>query len=190
MVIGIFILAILAGNFEMIKEDLHFITRINPPYTEPIHEREAMDFSFKQTNELKIAFTGMIRLYQVFVSPQGPPACNFTVTCSQFLSRAVRKYGFIHGVFIGADRLTRCTHGTRRLYKIDPITGKAIDYPVDAYYLFSRPRIVRTVSQTSSSPTGGEESTHQSSSPIGTEESSHSSSSPIGGEELKKGGSQ
>jgi putative component of membrane protein insertase Oxa1/YidC/SpoIIIJ protein YidD len=157
MVVTIIIITLIAGQTESIQEDLRFITRVNPAYTQPSREREDLDFNFRQTNELRLAFTGMIRLYQIFVSPQGPPACNFTVTCSQFLSRAVRKYGFIHGVLMGADRLTRCTHSTRRLYEIDDVTGKAIDYPVEAYYLFSRPRIVRTVSYTSSSPTGGEE---------------------------------
>ena len=140
-------LFISSSDHEVIQDDLHFITEMNPVYRIQEKVRESSGFSFRQTNEIKLAFTGMIRLYQIFVSPQGPPSCNFTVTCSQFLSRAVRKYGFIHGILMGADRLTRCTHGTRHLYTIDPSTGKAIDHSVDAYYLFSRTRIKRNNSQ-------------------------------------------
>lgn len=133
-------LVLIAGPDDMIKQDLEFIIEINPVYAAPIREREVSGFSFRQTSEIKLAFTGLIRLYQIFVSPQGPPSCNFTVTCSQFLSRAVRKYGFVHGIFMGADRLTRCTHSTRNLYTIDYKTGKAIDYPIDTYYLNSKYR--------------------------------------------------
>jgi putative component of membrane protein insertase Oxa1/YidC/SpoIIIJ protein YidD len=135
--------SLIAGNAKSFQEDLRFITRVNPAYTQPSREREDLDFNFRQTNEIRLTFTGMIRLYQIFVSPQGPPACNFTVTCSQFLSRAVRKYGFIHGVLMGADRLTRCTHSTRYLYQIDDATGKAIDYPIDTYYLFTKQKRLR-----------------------------------------------
>jgi putative membrane protein insertion efficiency factor len=136
-----FLLSLITAQPEAIREDLRFITTINPVYVEPAHEKENADFRLRQTNEIKLVFTGMIRLYQIFVSPQGPPSCNFTVTCSQFLSRAVRKYGFIHGVLMGADRLIRCTHGTRHLYQIDDATGKAIDYPIETYYLFTKQRI-------------------------------------------------
>lgn len=168
---------------DAIQADLRFITEINPVYHRPEKQREVSGFSFRQTNEIKLAFTGIIRLYQIFISPQGPPSCNFTITCSQFLSRAVRKYGFIHGVLIGADRLTRCTHGTRHFYEIDKETGKAIDYPVDGYYLFSRSRIVAPFSSTPSSFDDAQD--RPSYPPI-----KGGGSTRTGGEELKEGGSQ
>lgn len=154
----IIIFHLVAGHSEDMHEDLRFITEINPVYARAGREHREADFSLRQTNEIKLAFTAMIRLYQIFVSPQGPPACNFTVTCSHFLSRAVRRYGFIHGVLMGADRLTRCTSSTRQLYGIDEATGRAIDYPVDAYYLFSRSRTVKPSSSTLSPSINGGES--------------------------------
>jgi putative component of membrane protein insertase Oxa1/YidC/SpoIIIJ protein YidD len=98
-------------------------------------EHAASSFTFRQTSELKLAMSGMVRVYQVFVSPQGPPSCNFTVTCSHFLTRAVQKYGFVHGLLMGGDRLFRCNRGGRKFYRIDPGTGHAIDYPVETYYI-------------------------------------------------------
>ena len=143
-----FLLLFSASDHGAIQDDLRFINKVNPVYDIPEKQREISGFSLRQINEIKLAFTGMIRLYQIFISPQGPPSCNFTVTCSQFLSRAVRKYGFIHGIFMSADRLTRCTHGTRHLYEIDPTSGKAIDHPIEAYYLFSRAKIKRKSADT------------------------------------------
>jgi putative component of membrane protein insertase Oxa1/YidC/SpoIIIJ protein YidD len=145
--ICLFLLFISAADHDAIQTDLTFITDINPVYRIPEKQRETSEFSLRQTNEIKLAFTGMIRLYQIFVSPQSPPTCNFTVTCSQFLSYAVRKYGFAHGILMGADRLTRCTHGTRYLYEIDPVTGRAIDHSIEAYYLFSRSRVKRNITE-------------------------------------------
>ena len=141
MTVCFILLSLFTTSHERIQSDLRFINEVNPVYGTPVRVKEISGFSFRQTNEIKLTFTGMIRLYQIFISPQGPPTCNFTVTCSQFLSRAVRKYGFIHGVLMGADRLTRCTHGTRHLYEIDLSTSRAIDHPVDAYYLFTSPRV-------------------------------------------------
>ncbi|UCC13126.1 MAG: membrane protein insertion efficiency factor YidD [candidate division WOR-3 bacterium] len=104
-------------------------------------ERTASSFTFKQTSELRLIMSGLVRTYQIFVSPQGPPSCNFTVTCSHFLTRAVQKYGIVHGLLMAGDRLFRCTRGGRRFHRIDSRTGHAIDYPVDTYYIRTSRRI-------------------------------------------------
>ncbi|HEC78903.1 MAG TPA: membrane protein insertion efficiency factor YidD [candidate division WOR-3 bacterium] len=143
---GIICSIILFSNMTLstqMKEDLSFLMFRSQSEKTAVRRDSKADFHFRQTSELKLVFTGFIRLYQLFVSPQGPPSCNFTVTCSHFLSRAVKKYGFVHGLLIGSDRLTRCIRGGRKYYAIDPVTKKAIDYPVDSYYIGTSRRVVQ-----------------------------------------------
>lgn len=122
-----------------LQDDISFVMHA---HDRTVHtERDMSSFTFKQTSELRLMMSGVVRMYQIFVSPQGPPSCNFTVTCSHFLTRAVQKYGIAHGLLMAGDRLFRCTRGSRRFYRIDPRTGHAIDYPVNTYYLLTSRRI-------------------------------------------------
>lgn len=67
-------------------------------------------------SELRLAGSGLIRLYQILVSSQDSPVCNYTPSCSRFTAGAVRKAGFIEGTLLGADRLLRCHRWTKRQY--------------------------------------------------------------------------
>jgi putative component of membrane protein insertase Oxa1/YidC/SpoIIIJ protein YidD len=67
-------------------------------------------------SELGIAGSGLIRLYQILISSQDSPACNFTPSCSRFTAAAIRKAGLIRGTLLGADRLSRCHRWTKRQY--------------------------------------------------------------------------
>jgi len=58
------------------------------------------------------AFTGgallLIRVFQIWISPQDGPSCRFRPTCSAYGKIAVQKYGaFLGGVLVG-DRILRC----------------------------------------------------------------------------------
>jgi putative component of membrane protein insertase Oxa1/YidC/SpoIIIJ protein YidD len=118
-----------------IKNQMDFITEVNPVVTEKTDERYKSFFNLKETSEVRLAFTGVIRLYQIFISSQDVPSCNFTLTCSRFTTKAIQKYGAIHGILMGGDRLQRCFGLSRKYYPLDPETGYAIDYPVEVYYL-------------------------------------------------------
>ncbi len=118
-----------------IRNQMDFISEVNPVKTVETDERYISLFDLKQTTELKLAFTGIIRFYQIFISTQDVPACNFTLTCSRFTTKAIQDYGAIHGILMGGDRLQRCFGLSRKYYPIDPKTGYAIDYPVEVYYI-------------------------------------------------------
>ncbi|MEJ2567874.1 MAG: membrane protein insertion efficiency factor YidD [candidate division WOR-3 bacterium] len=118
-----------------IKNQMDFISEVNPVITEKTDERYKSFFNLKETSEVRLAFTGIIRLYQIFISSQDAPSCNFTLTCSRFTTKAIQKYGAIHGILMGGDRLQRCFGLSRKYYPLDPETGYAIDYPVEVYYL-------------------------------------------------------
>jgi putative membrane protein insertion efficiency factor len=51
---------------------------------------------------------GLIRLYQVTLSPWLGPACRFEPSCSRYMVGAIRKYGLFRGVGKGLIRLSHC----------------------------------------------------------------------------------
>lgn len=63
---------------------------------------------------------GLVRLYQLFISPMIPPSCRFTPTCSQYAIEAIKLHGAWRGSFLAVRRLLRCHPFTRGGF--DPVT--------------------------------------------------------------------
>lgn len=76
-----------------------------------------------------LEWTGLvfIKFYQTFISSQDRPACVFEPTCSRYTEMAIKKYGFIKGVIMGADRLQRCHSGAFGHYPVDEKSGRNYD---------------------------------------------------------------
>ena len=55
----------------------------------------------------KIAI-GVLRGYQLFVSPLFGPSCRFHPSCSHYACDAVRRHGVARGCYLAAARLLRC----------------------------------------------------------------------------------
>jgi len=53
-------------------------------------------------------FIGLIRFYQLAISPILPSSCRFTPTCSQYGLEAIRKYGPFKGGYLTIRRILRC----------------------------------------------------------------------------------
>jgi putative membrane protein insertion efficiency factor len=51
---------------------------------------------------------GLIRFYQMFISPLLGSNCRFYPSCSQYTLEAVEKYGVIKGGWMGVQRISRC----------------------------------------------------------------------------------
>ncbi len=51
---------------------------------------------------------GLVRLYQIFLSPIFGRSCRFTPTCSHYFIGAVKKYGALRGSLKGLWRICRC----------------------------------------------------------------------------------
>lgn len=51
---------------------------------------------------------GLIKFYQLAISPFMPNACRYTPTCSQYGLEAFRKYGFFKGFMLTSRRISRC----------------------------------------------------------------------------------
>lgn len=50
----------------------------------------------------------VVRAYQWTISPLLGPTCRFHPSCSEYLIRAVRRYGVFSGTARGVRRLCRC----------------------------------------------------------------------------------
>lgn len=57
---------------------------------------------------MRILAIGMIRFYQVTISRILLPQCRYLPTCSEYTSEAIKKYGLIKGIWLGAKRIARC----------------------------------------------------------------------------------
>lgn len=51
---------------------------------------------------------GLIRFYQVAISPRIGSHCKYTPTCSEYTRQAVDKYGIIKGSLLGIIRILKC----------------------------------------------------------------------------------
>jgi len=112
-----------------VAADLVFIRAANPITT--LELQETVRFNSRETSELKFAATGLIRLYQKFISSQDAPTCRFSPSCSRFGMGCIQEYGMIRGLLLTADRLLRCNGSQSRYYPIDEATGKYIDPVLD-----------------------------------------------------------
>ena len=61
---------------------------------------------FKQACALPLI--GLVKFYQLYISPFTPPSCRFTPTCSQYALEALRKYGPLKGLWLALRRLSKC----------------------------------------------------------------------------------
>lgn len=65
-------------------------------------------------------FVVLIKFYQYVLSPYlGGSKCRYTPSCSQYTMDAIKKYGPIKGIFLGAKRISRCHPGGGHGY--DPV---------------------------------------------------------------------
>ncbi|AKT52611.1 hypothetical protein ADJ73_05245 [Arsenicicoccus sp. oral taxon 190] len=51
---------------------------------------------------------GLIRFYQLWISPLTPPTCRFYPSCSAYAITAVSRFGPWRGTWLAVRRLGRC----------------------------------------------------------------------------------
>lgn len=57
---------------------------------------------------MKRIVLGLLRAYQLVLSPLLPPACRFYPSCSQYAMAAVGEHGVARGLALAVARLARC----------------------------------------------------------------------------------
>ena len=91
----------------------------------------------KTYNPVKLVLYLPLFLYQSILSEQISAVCGFEPSCSAFSALSIKKLGLLKGLFLTADRLTRCNGNAQiesEYYLFDPIKAKVIDDP-DMYRL-------------------------------------------------------
>lgn len=53
-------------------------------------------------------FVGLVRLYQLVLSPLIGRQCRFQPTCSHYMIGALQRFGVIRGLYLGSLRLLSC----------------------------------------------------------------------------------
>jgi uncharacterized protein len=80
----------------------------------------------------RLVFGSMLWVYQRALSPQINATCLYHESCSQFSKEAIGQFGFIKGLALSADRITRCQPLAERnlpVYTFHPETGRYSDPP-------------------------------------------------------------
>jgi putative membrane protein insertion efficiency factor len=68
---------------------------------------------------VRAALLGLIRLYQLTLSPWLGLQCRYEPTCSKYAAEAITRHGVRRGVWLAAKRLGRCHPWGRSGY--DPV---------------------------------------------------------------------
>lgn len=87
---------------------------------------------FAKINPVNNLIKGAMLLYQNVLSAQLSKACPYEITCSNFSKQSIEKFGIVKGLFLSADRITRCNRislSDVRLSNINPENGAVIDAP-------------------------------------------------------------
>lgn len=59
-------------------------------------------------NPMQHLLIGLIRVYQVALSPFVGNQCRFTPTCSHYAREVVERYGAVKGSWMAIRRISRC----------------------------------------------------------------------------------
>ena len=57
---------------------------------------------------IRSIFLGLIRAYQILISPLFPQTCRFSPSCSRYAYDAIRMHGISSGTYLGVKRILRC----------------------------------------------------------------------------------
>jgi uncharacterized protein len=61
-----------------------------------------------RVNLLQRFLMGVIRVYQLALSPYFGSQCRFTPTCSHYTHEAILRHGAFKGGWLGLKRISRC----------------------------------------------------------------------------------
>jgi putative membrane protein insertion efficiency factor len=126
------VILLCSASLAQESTELEFILSCNPIQNFPGADGVHIHFDPPHIPEMKLLLIGAIRFYQLFISPQDMPACNFVPSCSQFGAEVIRRLGILRGILLTSDRLQRCNSMSISRYHTDYKSGKLVD-PVQIY---------------------------------------------------------
>ncbi|GGN59585.1 MULTISPECIES: membrane protein insertion efficiency factor YidD [Oceanobacillus] len=57
---------------------------------------------------MKYIFIGLVRFYQLAISPYTPASCRFYPTCSSYSLEAFKRFGALKGLYLSVKRISKC----------------------------------------------------------------------------------
>ncbi len=57
---------------------------------------------------MRMILRGLIRLYQLILSPILPGSCRYAPSCSHYAAEAIGTHGVIRGSWLAVKRIVRC----------------------------------------------------------------------------------
>lgn len=124
-----FLLAFMRANGQSLSTDMTLITEYMNAQT--MKQKGKIKIQ-KSLNPVKQLLFVPLFFYQKILSAQISAVCEFDKSCSNFSIQAIREFGFLKGICLTADRLTRC-NGQAQMetenYLINHHHGKVIDLP-------------------------------------------------------------
>jgi len=55
-----------------------------------------------------LALVGLVRVYQLVISPLTPPSCKYYPSCSSYAVTALKRHGLFRGTALAVWRVLRC----------------------------------------------------------------------------------
>jgi len=109
----------------------------NPQIERPAYKDVEEDQQLRrETSESRLLMMSLIRAYQLILSAQDVPTCNFHPSCSRFGFQALKKYGVIQGFLMTSDRVQRCNFFKYGHY---PLKNGYFEDPIDRYKFIPDP---------------------------------------------------
>lgn len=95
------------------KSELKYLSEQD--FSDSFYEKREIHFLLSESkspwikyNPLTLSLGSLLWIYQQGISVQFSASCLFKPTCSDFSKALMKEYGPIKGLFLSADRLTRC----------------------------------------------------------------------------------
>lgn len=85
---------------------------------------------FIRYNPVSLLFGSMMYVYQGYFSKQFSSSCLYSPTCSNMSKHLIQDFGIVKGVFLSADRLSRCNRlAAAQIHPMhfDPLDGKVYE---------------------------------------------------------------
>ena len=74
------------------------------------------------TKSITLIIVGIIKFYQIVVSPVIGPSCRHYPTCSQYSIESLKTHGVLRGLYLSVRRIWRCRPGGSHGY--DPVSKR------------------------------------------------------------------
>lgn len=82
---------------------------------------------------LALPLVGLVRVYQLLVSPLLPPSCRYFPSCSSYGLTSLQRFGLLKGTYLTLHRLARC----------HPWSAGGIDHVPDTWAERGSPELTR-----------------------------------------------